>query len=255
MPLKLQDKVALVTGGGRGIGRAVAELFAAEGAHVYICGRRPEFGDEVVANIEAAGGSATFARCDISEEADVVELIGRIASEHDRLDVLVNNAGVSPAGTIAEMELADWSQLLDINLTGMFLVTKHAIPLLRRSPGASIINLGSIFGEGGAAGFAAYAMTKAAAMNLTKSLALELAPEGIRVNALCPGATETPLLTEAWEEAGNAEEGKAAMAAMHPLGRLADAEEQAAAALFLASPDASFVTGHSLMVDGGYSAR
>ena len=253
--MRLDDKVALVTGGGRGIGRAVAELFAAEGAHVYLCGRRPEFGEEVERAIAAAGGKANFVRCDISSEEEVVALLEQIENDHSRLDILVNNAGVSPAAAIAEMDLASWRELLDVNLTGTFLVTKHAIPLLRRSAGGSIINLGSIFGDGGAAGFAAYAMTKAATMNLTKSLALELAPEGIRVNALCPGATETPLLTEAWDEAGDAEAGKAAMVALHPLGRLADAEEQARAALFLASSDASFVTGHSLLVDGGYSAR
>jgi NAD(P)-dependent dehydrogenase (short-subunit alcohol dehydrogenase family) len=125
---------------------------------------------------------------------------------------------------------------------------------LRRSGGGSIVNLGSIFGEAGTAGFSAYGMTKAATMHLTKSLALELAPDQIRVNALCPGATDTPMLQETWAQLGDAEAGKAAMVSLHPIGRLSRADEQAKAALFLVSEDASFVTGHLLMADGGYSA-
>ena len=253
--MRLEGDIALITGGGRGIGEAMVRLFAAEGAHVLFCGRRRDLGERVEHEVREAGGQATFVRCDVSREGDVIALARRIEDEHRRLDILVNNAGVSPAGNIEDMPLDAWRNLLDINLTGMFLMTKHAIPLLRGSAHPSIVNLGSIFGEGGAAGFTAYAMTKAAAMHFTKSLALELAPDGVRVNALCPGATETPLLTEAWEAADHGEEGKAAMVALHPLGRLAKADEQARAALFLVSRDASFVTGHQLMVDGGYSAR
>jgi NAD(P)-dependent dehydrogenase (short-subunit alcohol dehydrogenase family) len=136
----------------------------------------------------------------------------------------------------------------------MFLVSKHTIPALRETKG-NIINIGSIFGEGGAPGFTAYAMTKAAAMSFTKSLALELAPDGIRVNALCPGATDTPLLTEAWASTGDPEAGRAWTIGQTPLGRMGDPVEQAQAALFLASEQASFITGTWLMCDGGYSAK
>jgi NAD(P)-dependent dehydrogenase (short-subunit alcohol dehydrogenase family) len=253
--MRLEGKVALVTGGGRGIGEAIVRLFAEEGARVVFCSRRAEHGARAEETVREAGGEARYVQCDIAVPDQIETLFQEIESDFGRLDVLVNNAGISPPGTVEMLDLSTWQKVLDINLTGMFLVTKRSIPLLRRSGGGSIVNLGSIFGEGGTAGFSAYAMTKAATMNFTQSLALELAPDKIRVNALCPGATDTPMLQEAWATIGDADAGKAAMVSLHPIGRLAEADEQARAALFLVSEDASYVTGHLLMVDGGYSAR
>ena len=253
--MKLEGKTALVTGGGRGIGEAIVRLFAEEGARVVFCGRRAEHGLRVEEAVRETGGDAHYVQCDVSAPDQVDALFEIIERDDGRLDVLVNNAGISPPGTVEMLDFSTWQKVLDINLTGMFLVTKRAIPLLRRSGGGNIVNLGSIFGDSGTAGFSAYGMTKAATMHFTKSLALELAPDNIRVNALCPGATDTPMLQETWETVGDAEAGKAAMVSLHPIGRLSRADEQAKAALFLVSEDASYVTGHLLMVDGGYSAR
>jgi NAD(P)-dependent dehydrogenase (short-subunit alcohol dehydrogenase family) len=254
-PVQLEGKVVLVTGGGRGIGEAIVQLFAEEGGQVFFCCRRAEHGARVEEMVREAGGDARYLQCDVSVPDQVDTLFEAIERHAGRLDVLINNAGISPPGTLETLDLSTWQEVLDINLTGLFLVTKRAIPLLRRSGGGSIVNLGSIFGESGTAGFSAYGMTKAATMQLTKSLALELAADNIRVNALCPGATDTPMLQETWEKIGDAEAGKAAILSLHPIGRLSEADEQAKAALFLVSEDASYVTGHLLMVDGGYSAR
>jgi NAD(P)-dependent dehydrogenase (short-subunit alcohol dehydrogenase family) len=177
-----------------------------------------------------------------------------IMERYGRLDVLVNNAGITVSGTVEDTTLDDWRAVLDANITTMFLVTKYAIPALRRSSAGSIINLGSTYGVVGAAGSAAYAVSKAAAINLARTLALELAGDGIRVNALCPGATATPMNIEWLAAQPDPEQARRALVAKHPIGRMSSPEEQAGAALFLASDDASFVTGHALMADGGYTA-
>src|SRR5262249_5300430 len=194
-PVRLEGKVVLVTGGGRGIGEAIVLLFAGEGAQVLFCCRRVEHGARVEERVREAGGEARYLEGDVSVPGQVDALFEETERDYGRLNVLINNAGISPPGTLETLDLSTWQEVLDVNLTGLFLVTKRAIPLLRRSGGGSIVNLGSFFGESGTAGFAAYGMTKAATMQLTKSLALELAPDNIRVNALCPGATDTPMLS------------------------------------------------------------
>jgi NAD(P)-dependent dehydrogenase (short-subunit alcohol dehydrogenase family) len=178
----------------------------------------------------------------------------RTLDTYGRLDIVVNNAGIAPASPVESMDVAVWDELMACNLRSMFLVSKHTIPALRETKG-TIINLGSTFGVVGAAGSAAYAVTKAAAVNFSKSLAVELAPDGIRVNAVCPGGTDTEFLHEWFESTGDAAGTETWLVEHHPLGRLGKPMEQARAALFLVSDDASFVTGHALLVDGGYTAQ
>jgi len=252
---RLEGRRALVTGAATGIGAAIAELFASEGAHVVLTGRRREVGEETARLIRQAGGDARWKTADASIEGEVATLVAEVRAELGGLDILVNNAGIAPAGPVEAFSIEDWDSTLASNITSMFLLTKHSIPLLRESTGANIINLGSTFGVVGAAGSTVYAMTKAAAISLTKSLALELAGDGIRVNALCPGATETPFLAGWAEATGDAAGTYTWLRERHPIGRLSTPEEQAAAALFLASDDASFVTGHALLVDGGFTAQ
>jgi NAD(P)-dependent dehydrogenase (short-subunit alcohol dehydrogenase family) len=250
----LGGKVALVTGGSVGIGAAIVRQFADEGAAVVLCARSSEDGRALERDLTATGRVALFVSCDVSMEAAVEQLIATIVDRFGRLDILVNNAGITASGLVEETSLETWRAVLEANVTSMFLVTKHAIPVLRRSPGASIINLGSTYGVVGSAGSGAYAVSKAAAISLTKTLSLELAGDHIRVNALCPGATGTPMNIEWLAAQPDPEQALRDLVAKHPIGRLASPDEQAAAALFLASDGASFVTGHSLMVDGGYTA-
>lgn len=252
---RLAGRRALITGSTSGIGAATARRFAQEGAQVVLTGRRNELGETAAAGIREEGGDARFIGCDATDEQAVADLVAECADQIGGLDVVVNNAGIAPAGPLEEMKLESWNEVLACNITSMFLVTKHALPLLRQSSVASVINLGSTFGVVGAGGSVAYALTKAAAISFSKSLALELAADGIRVNALCPGGTETPFL-DGWAEATGDKNGTLQwLTDRHPLGRLGTPEEQASAALFLASDESSFMTGHALMVDGGYTAQ
>lgn len=252
---RLEGKVVLVTGGARGIGEAITKLFAAEGAHVQFCGRDEARGSALAAQVAADGHAAVFTRCDVTSEQEVSGWVNGVASREGRIDSVINNAGIAPSGPIETFSLADWQSILDTNITSMFLVTRAAIPHLRAAGGGTIVNLGSTFGVVGAGGSVAYAMSKAAAISVSKSLALELAPDHIRVNALCPGGTETPFL-KGWFEATEDPQGtRAWLTDQHPMGRLGEPEEQARGALFLVSDDSSFVTGHALLVDGGYTAH
>lgn len=253
--MRLTGKVALVTGGNRGIGEAIVRLFADEGAKVVFCSRRTSPSEVIEREEREAGHDVHFVQCDVSKEDQVKQLVDETVARYGQLNIVVNNAGIAPAGTVENTDLSTWQEVIDINVTGTFLVSKYSIPHLRAAGGGSIINLGSTFGVVGAPGSAAYTVTKAAAINFSKSLALELAGDGIRVNALCPTATDTPFLHDWAEETGD-HDGTINWLVEHiPLGRLADPMEQARGALFLACDDASFVTGHALLVDGGYTAH
>ncbi len=252
---RLDRRVALVTGGATGIGAAIVRLFAGEGARVSFCSRSDQPGRDLEQALRSEGCDVVFSRCDAAIEAEAKALVKLTLDRYGGIDILVNNAAVSKLVPVEDMSLDDWELILSKNLTSMFLMSRESIPILRRSQHPSIINLGSTYAVVGASGSAAYALTKAGAVSFSKTLALELAGDGIRVNALCPGATETRLYHEWLGSQPDAGKAKSDLAAKHPLGRIGQPDEMARAALYLASEDASFVTGHALLVDGGYTAQ
>jgi NAD(P)-dependent dehydrogenase (short-subunit alcohol dehydrogenase family) len=251
--MQLEGKSVIVTGGSAGIGAAIVRLFASEGARVSFSARSRQPGGDLERELRAQGRDVVFSTCDSANETQVREYVGRTVDRAGGLDILVNNAAVSHTATIEKMTLAAWNEVMTNNLTSVFLMCREAIPHLRRSKTANIVNLGSTVSFVGAPEQGAYAMTKAGVVSLTKTLALELAADGIRVNALCPGATITALYHDWVASQPDAEVAKAELTAKHPLGRVGTPEEMAYAALYLASERAGFVTGHSLLVDGGFT--
>jgi len=249
--VRLAGRVAIVTGGANGIGRASAERFAAEGASVVIADVAEEQGRAVEAAIRAGGGRATFVRTDVADPASVAGLIDAAVAGYGRLDVLFNNAGVGRFLRFDELTLEEWDRVFAIDLRATFVACRLALPHLRATRGV-ILNTSSQSGLQGQARNEAYCAAKGGVVLLTRSLARELAPEGIRVNCICPGGVDTNLLKTFAESAAHA--GPGSLASRSPLGRLARPEEIAAAALFLVSDDASFVTGVALAVDGGATA-
>jgi len=250
---KLDGRVAIVTGGASGIGKASADLFAREGAKVVVCDWDERGGMDTVTAICSAGGEATFVRTDVSNEADVRSMVTSTVERYGRLDVLFNNAGIEghmgvPTG---ETSLEDWNRVIAVNLTGVFLGCRYAIPEMLKNGGGSIVNNASVAGMVGFAGIPAYCASKGGVVQLTKTTALEYATQGIRVNCLCPGVIDTPMV----RRAAPSDADVAGYSAMEPVGRLGRPEEVAALALFLAADDSSFITGAIIPVDGGFVAR
>ncbi len=244
------DKVALITGGAAGIVLATANLMAAEGAQVIVADINEEAGAQVAKDI---GGM--FYPLDVSSESAWVATMETIAAAYPRLDILVNNAGISPHDTFEDFELDHWRHVHSIVAESVALGSKHSLALLQKSSAAAIVNLSSVAGMIGAANYASYGSAKAAVRNLTKSIAMHCAQKGypIRANSVHPGSIDTPIL-----DADKAKYGERAITARErsiPLGRLGCAEEVANAILFLASDEASFITGTELIVDGGFTAR
>jgi len=249
-----KDKVALVTGGSTGIGRATAIDFAHKGASVVVADVNMDEGNKTVAMIENAHGQATFFQVDVSQANGVKAMVAQTIKAYGRLDFACNNAGIEGVSTpLAEMEVADWQRVIDVNLTGVFLCMKYEIPAMLKTGGGAIVNMASILGQVGFANAAAYTAAKHGLLGLTKVAALEYSAQGIRVNAVCPAFIATPML----ERAGltTDETVRKAMEAMHPIGRLGEPEEIARVVTWLCSPDASFIAGEGLLVDGGYVAR
>jgi len=254
-PGRLAGKVALVTGGGSGIGRACCERFAREGARVAVADWRRDAAEETAASIRDAGGEAVATGGDVAVAADAERMVADAVAAFGRLDVLLANAGGELVADVLETDEAQWDRVLGTNLKGCFLCAKAALPHLIRAGGGSIVLTASQLAFVGAERFAAYAASKGGVLNLARAMALDCARHGVRVNALCPGAVETPLLLRQFEGQDGPQGSLADLAALHPLGRLGRPEEIANAALFLASDEASFVTGSALVVDGGYLAR
>ncbi|MCT9083866.1 SDR family NAD(P)-dependent oxidoreductase [Streptomyces fulvoviolaceus] len=251
---RFTDRTALVTGAGSGIGRAVALALAAEGAQVVVAGRRQEPLDETVALIERAGGKALAVTADVTRAADIQAVVDAAVARFGSLDVAVNNAGVfRGGGPLADLSEEDWQTQLGINVTGVFLALQAEIRQMRTQPsGGAIVNIASVFGvHTRNPGAAAYAATKAAVSVLTRGAALDHIREGVRINAVSPGAVETPMsLRPGEDDADRAERAAATL----PLGRISTTAEIAAAVLYLASDDASSVVGTDLVVDSGATA-
>ncbi len=253
--MRLLNKVAVITGGNSGIGKATAILFAKEGAKVVISGRDLEMGREVVDTIKKFGGKAAFIRADVSKEAEVKNLIDFAIRLYGKVDVLFNNAGVELQKPVTETTEEELNNVLNVNLKGTFFGCKHAIPHLIKQGGGSVINTASIAGLVGSPGLAAYCASKGGVVLLTKQVALDFAKSGVRVNCVCPGATMTPMIERFVSKSPNPEKTFEDLAKMHPMGRMAKPEEIANAVLFLASDESSFVTGQALAVDGGLTAQ
>lgn len=250
---RLEGKVAVITGGASGIGAATVKRFCAEGAAVVIADLNDAGGRELVGAVAAAGGRAAFQRTDVSREADVQAAMQRAVSDYGRLDAVFNNAGLGGAiGPLEETSVEDWDRTQAVLLRGVFLGIKHAIPHLRAAGGGSIISTASVAGLRGGAGPHAYSAAKAGVINLTRSAALELGAQHIRVNCICPGGIHTPLLTSRFPGGGEALTPLLAM--LQPIPRAGYPEDIAAMALFLASDESSFVTGAAMVVDGGFTA-
>jgi NAD(P)-dependent dehydrogenase (short-subunit alcohol dehydrogenase family) len=237
---RIDGKVALVSGAAQGIGRAVAELFAEEGAIIYA-------GD--VKSVAGAKGIEPLA-LDVTNPEDWKSAIDEIAAKHGRIDILINNAGIVRAyGQVTDTELEDFNAVISVNLTGTFLGMKAVLPIMRKAGKGSIVNFSSIWGSVGVAGAAAYSAGKGGVRNLTKNAAISYAPENIRVNSVHPGLIRTPLVE------AQSDEMNAGIVAATPMGRMGTPREVANVCLFLASDESSFVTGSELIVDGGYLAQ
>jgi NAD(P)-dependent dehydrogenase (short-subunit alcohol dehydrogenase family) len=251
---RLANKVALITGGGSGIGRACALLFAQEGARVTVAGRRPDPLAAVAAEIYNAGGEALAMHCDVTDAADVTRAIETCVNRFGKLNVVVNSAGALVAATAEETSDHDWQQILAVNLTGTFLMSRAVLPELRKAGGGSIVNIGSILGLLSMKSRVAYTAAKSGVTGLTRAMALDHAHEGIRVNCICPSVTETEMMANVIAAQPDPDAYRRMRAAQIPLGRLGRPEDVAQMALYLASDESSWVTGAALPLDGGLSA-
>ncbi len=249
--MRLAGKVALVTGGASGIGRATALRMAADGARVLVADRDGAGAARTAATIEQAGGTARGIACDVTAEADVAAMIAAALDAWGRLDVAFNNAGVAPAEALplAAIPPEEWARVLGVNLTGVFLCLRHEIPAMAAGGGGAIVNTASIAGRIGLPKAGAYVAAKHGVIGLTRAAALDHAADGVRVNAVCPGYVETPLAARGIERR------REAILARVPLGRLGTVEEIADAVTWLCTEEARFVTGEALAVDGGHTSN
>jgi NAD(P)-dependent dehydrogenase (short-subunit alcohol dehydrogenase family) len=249
MSVRFAGRTAFITGAGSGIGRAAALRLAGEGAIVAAVDIDQPSADETVAIIQRAGGKGFALQCDVAEENSMQAAAAEAARTAGEIDILFNNAGIAVRHPVGEQDMEGLDRVLRINIRGAFLCAKSVLPYLTR-PGGVIINTASIVGVVGVRNRAAYSLSKGALITLTKNMALDYAPEGIRVNAVCPGFVETGMTKGLFTDAEKAER----IRLMHPLGRFAAADDIAAAVAFLASDDAAFITGQALAVDGGFTA-
>ncbi len=249
--MKLKDKVALITGGTRGIGLATAKLFLEHGARVAIVGRDENAGRAALENSQGA----IFVAGDVTRADDCERIVNETWRAFGRLDILFNNAGVIFRNRNLEATSEDeWDATMETNVKSIFLMSRAALPHLRAAGGGAIINSASYLGLVGVRGLAAYSASKGAVVNLTRAMALDHAPEKIRVNCICAGSVDTDMIHAAWQAYGDMDQAARVWAAKHPLGRIASAQEIARVVLFLASDDASFITGAAIPVDGGITA-
>jgi NAD(P)-dependent dehydrogenase (short-subunit alcohol dehydrogenase family) len=250
---QLTGKVAVVTGGGSGIGAAIAALFARQGAHVAVLDVDHEAARRTADAIRGAGAAAEAVACDVSRAAHVQEAFGALAAAHRRLDILVNNAGIAHVGTIERTDEADMDRLYQVNVKGVFLCARAALPIMVAQGGGAILNMASIASLVGVPERFAYSMTKGAVLTMTMSIAVDYVKQNIRCNCICPARIHTPFVDRyvARHYAGREAETLRALAAYQPVGRMGTPEEVASLALYLCSDEASFVTGQAYPIDGG----
>ena len=247
----LRNQVALITGGASGIGRAIALLFAAEGAAVSVVDLDEAGGRAVVQEIQHRGGRGIFLRSDITSAGDCQRAVAQTLEAFGSLNILLNNAGIIRRTTVLDISEEDWDRVMAVNVKSIFLMSKHAIPVMAGAGGGAIINTGSGWGIVGGRNAVSYCASKGAVVNMTRAMALDHGPQKIRVNCICPGDTDTPMLRSEAQQLGELEEHFLAEAADRPLQRIGRPGDIAQAALYLASDASSFVTGTSLVVDGG----
>lgn len=247
----LADKAAIVTGGSSGIGRATALLFAGEGASVLVFDIDRPGGEAVVQEINAAGGRGKLLHGDVSAAADCRRAVDQCVSEFGGLDILFNNAGIIHRESVVELSEADWDRAMAVNVKSIFLMSKFAIPVMAQSGGGAIVNTSSGWGMTGGRRAASYCASKGAVVQLTKAMALDHGEQNIRVNSVCPGDTDTPMLRNEAEQLGEPVDDFLSDAAARPLPRIGQPDDIARAVLFLVSDASSFVTGTSVIVDGG----
>jgi NAD(P)-dependent dehydrogenase (short-subunit alcohol dehydrogenase family) len=257
--MRLKDRAAIVTGAASGIGLATALKFGSEGALVMCADMNEEGAAKAAARIADLGGQAASCRADVTKEAEVQALVAETVKRWDRVDVMFNNAGIEFGIPVTQVSEMQWDSLIDVNLKGVFLGCKHVLPQMAKQGSGAIVNTASVAGLRGVAFLSTYCASKGGVVLLTKSLAMEWAQFGVRVNAVCPGVIRTPMADRAIQAGGGLaggtpEETWAQLAAAHPLGRVGEAEEVAEAVTFLASDQASFITGVALPVDGGMDA-
>ena len=251
--MKLEGKVAIITGGSDGIGKAIALSFTREGAKVVIVGRDETKGNRALRELNKVG-EAAYLRVDVSDTQQVRRMVEFTLQTYGRIDILINNAAVCPPGDVVTTAEATWDEVMSVNLKGVFLCSKYAIPHMQKNDGGVIVNIGSINSLMAMENEAAYDASKGGVLMLTKAMALDFAKSNIRVNCICPGAIETPMLTASLDTAKDPKAARASLIQKHPLHRTGTPEEIAQAALFLATDDSSFITGATIPVDGGILA-
>lgn len=253
--MMLANEVAIVTGATSGIGKAIATLFAKEGAKVVVVGRNEERGTDVVKTIKANGGEALLVRADVTVEDEVKQVVETTINTYGTIDILVNNAGVVFAGSIPETDLANWKNVYDTNVTSTYLFCHYVLPEMIAKKKGSIINIASEAGVKGFKNRAAYCAAKAAVIGLTKAMAVDHSPLGIRINAISPGTVETPLVEQVIQNHPNPDEMRSELLSRRLLPYLGSVDEIAECALFLASAKTTYMTGANLIIDGGATAK
>ncbi|MEW6045277.1 MAG: glucose 1-dehydrogenase [Bacillota bacterium] len=253
--MRLKDRVAIVTGAAMGIGKGIATVLSREGARVVVADIDESEGRKTAEAIEKAGGQAMFVACDVSQETQVRRLIELTVERFGCIDILVNNAGIGVYTPVHETTLEAWNRCLAVNLTGVFLCSKYALPYLRTSRHGAIVNIASVHAYQNVGGTAPYAASKGGVVALTRVMAIDYAADNVRVNAVCPGWIDTPLIQRIFRESGDYEEMRKRVSERQLLRRLGTPEDVGHAVAYLASDEASFVTGTSLFVDSGLTAQ
>lgn len=252
--MKLENKVAIVTGGAMGIGKGIVSVFLDEGAKVIVADVNREVGEKTASELRGDGREVAFIECDVADEAAIKKMVEGTLERFKALHVLVNNAGIGVYKTVLDTSTAEWDRCLAVNLRGVFLCSKYAIPHIKASGGGAIVNIASVHSYQNVGGTAPYAASKGGVVTLTRVMAIDYGKDKIRVNAICPGWIYTPLIQGIFAGDPDPEKAKAAVERRQVLGRLGEPEEVGQAAAFLASDESSYITGASLMVDNGMTA-